>query len=388
MPGENYGLAYLDATGAAARQDIEQAKAPIELQHMKALTDLAQTQANGQKLAQEMQLAGLKALEGFQFDPKDPGKSLAEMAGRVAGTQPVLAEKLASTAQTAIWRSAQAANYESLAQQRALDLGVKKVNAMSTSYGGLKSDSKESMDSADALFRLQAAELQMSPEETEQAIETIHNAIKTAGPQAIEQIRLKGMTQAQAGQEKLRQQMLEEKQRQDDATNHFKSVNAGLAAERVEQGRQRLIADGKVDGATGSAIVQPVKGVAKPRIDMVSQRKTAAAIVAGDPVLATGDGASKLKWTGQILQAAVEKVDASAAAHQRNPNIPIKGMEEALAEAKSDLLPKLKQEKSAMDRLTGGEGKAVEKTNITQEDYAKLKKGDKFWFNGKEHTKE
>lgn len=348
MPGENYGMAFVQPLGALQNMEIEAKKAPVELQHMEALTRNAQANAGAVEFATQMQKSGLEALKGFEFDQKDPVGSLLSMGSRVVTTQPVLAEKVMGMAALVAQRQATADAAKALEGKRMIELGRAKAEIIARAYGPLPSLSEEMLGMARNLVVKDMKTLGVSEAEINDAIATTEAQVRKNGPQAVEYFRQRSVSTYQALMAEHRKQMEEDADRRMTETErHNREVErARLAAE--ERLRGKLEDDAKAGKGNPK---EP-----RPRLSSIEAVKTATALVLSDEVLGTGAPADKLKWARTIGQAAVEKVDASYAARMKNPNIPLVKMEDALREAADEVKARVKQDPSLFQQAASKVG--------------------------------
>lgn len=386
MAGENYGMAYLQPMQAMQQMDQSAQMHPLEMLHKQSVTRLNEMQASGAELSQQLQLSGIKAMEGFKYDPTSPSKSLLDMASRLTGSgQVVLGEKTFTAAGMAMQREQQAEHLKLLDDERKVKTAGARMGIMNSAYGNLTSTSPEMMGLARQSFVTQMAAAGAQPAEIEEAVGSIEDAIKKGGPQAVEYLRRRGMTMAQQATDKLGQQRLElSKKAEGERERHNKELEQATRTREAGMA-DRAAAKAKAGGTS-------VKE-SRSRLSIGEAKKLAASEVAADPILTTGEGADKLAWSQRIGQRGVELVEASEREHAQNNNIPIVPLTEAVRRAKGEILAGVKQDPSTMGRLMerlGGKagGVAKERTDVTQDEYAKLAKGAKYWHKGKEYTKE
>lgn len=384
---ENFGMAFLSPLGEMQRQDIERQKAPFEIQHMQSLSRLQKAQADSAELQTTMARQGSKALEGFQFDAKDPTKSLLEMAGRVAPSQPVLAEKVIQAAQMSSYRDAAAQAAKAQAAQRMMATAKGKMDALFSAYADLPSLDEESLGLARQQVSLQFQSMGADPQEIQEATQMIENGIKKHGLAAVKWLHDRGMSAYQQAQTAMKtEEEARKKKREQDLEEHRKERER-LAREKEERLATQAAAREKAGGGTGSRGSAGGKE-GRPRYPGKDLLSTSVAAVEGDPLLSTGDKGDKLSWARRVAEKTQAKVDASHAERQKNPNVPLLSWDDARTQALSEVKAAVKQEPGVLDNLLKRPGPAKQQRDITQADYAKLKKGDKFWFGGKEHVKE
>lgn len=389
---DDFASAFIGPLGEIQRQELGAAEAPFRLEHLKALSELAKTKAAGAQLHQSMEQAGMKALEGLSFDQKDPAKSLFEMGSRLMPVQPLLSEKVFAAASLAEQRQMRAEQFGALAVDRKMKTAAAKVQAVNSAYGNLSSTSPEMLELAREVFRQEMQAAGAEPAEINSAIGTVEQAIKTRGPEAIKYFHDSSMKTL----DKLRAFHMQ--QQEEIATKRLAETERhNIAVEdRLATAEARRAAKAEADVKAGGGVKSP-KADPRPRLVVGQVMKMAASLVNGDEDLKTAEDADKFRWANTIGQKAIEKVDGSYADRLRNPNLPLKPLDLALHEAIEDLRPSIRRDPTALQKFGGllglgtGKGPAKEvkeQPNITEEAYKKLKKGDKFWFNGKEAVKE
>lgn len=347
MPG-NFGSnpvgAAVDVMGGLQQQDINAAKAPVELQHLKALSRLQTAQAGEAEQRARTSADYLAAMKDFVPQGETTSQKLMSFGMRVAPYQPMMAERAMAHADQAAHREAQRDAQGALADARRAKTAEASLGVLAETYGTLPDAGSPMLPLARMNFvkRMVAAG---EPEEQAMAeAKQIEEMLQKGGPDAIKYLHQQGMTAYQQEQARQRERAAQEQAKRNADLQAARQ--ARLELQRTAEERRQRDSDARVKaGAPGG------KGGDKGATKYPDSKLVASAlgIVKADPDLKAMDGVDQVNAARRIAETAQDL-------RRTNPAIP---WERAQADA-LEILKKsgqIKTEKGFLDNLTGGEGK-------------------------------
>lgn len=302
MADWGFGNAFLEATGAAQKQDITAARAPVELQHLQSLASLQTAQAAeaNQRVTANTNIA--KALSNTSLaegSPSDQMMQLANVAAR-GGAGNMAKDYLLRAVQMKTQETRQAAADATAARVNS-NVRLQQANLFNQLHSGAQS--QEDWDTANMIFSSQTGE-PVPPEMRTYSPEMASRLLDSS-------LKLKDKIRLQQQQDDL-----ESKRASRASQVQYRALNYSLRQAAEERRKEAQAAKEKAAG----------KDVGSPSSNEVSQ---AGSMLSSDPTLTLEDSADR-------TNAAIDVASRARALRKSNPGLnQAEALQRALVELKT-----------------------------------------------------